>query len=861
VSTIVNNVAGTGTATSPGVFHVTGALEGFVTLASGLSNAVTYDYKVVPTAGGSAYQTGKGTWATSGSVLTSTSVTTSSNSGLNVDFGADALTVYISADAATLNALSSTTTADNHIADTSGAHAASAISVDSATLVGTGTNAQAVFEELDNAIVAVESSVSGKANTSHTQAASTITDFDTAVAANSAVAANTAKNTYPSGDAAKVALLSGTNTGDQSDRFWYKASTTTPILLVVTGQSNPDGVEAAVTNYAQDSEVFVLQFSNTAASSQDALPSGSNYVFNNVNPAATATLDGNNLAPYCGVRLGNRGSLGVSLANEMRAYYNRPVYLINYCYSAAEIEFWYELNVNGTAASGDTVNDRLQAFIAYALANTPALADVDYPDVLVFGQSESNAGAKTAKTLTPVAYKTKWAAVYDDLCATCISPDITDVYLIEPTQYVNWTGSGSLPGGTSDALPWKWEGLNAVVRYHSDKVTLVSSIGIPWNTSASGNYGSAAYVHFTGDGNNAYGKAIFRAIAGRNPAARIPNTEVVRDKTPALGGSLDCNSFDLTEVDDISAASGTITTLTNTTLTSKKVTVTPATATVTSAPASTINATGATITYNYVGGQGTIVLSQNTHVFNTTGGSLVALYGVSVKDTLKNTANSAVSFGGCTSFNANPVLLADNAACTMIVHTDYACVPAFAAQGASGSLAVTILDHFTVAPTVGANVTVATRTSFKSQNITGSGAVTTQVSVSSGITSAGATNSTHFLMGSSAPTGNYGIYQASTDTLPHRWNAGQYYKYVAKTANYTGTAADHMVHFTANTSTFTFPAGATSIVGQELILRNDSGNNLTLAGNGSTLTPSTVIATASFRRYAYAGGSNWYQVG
>jgi hypothetical protein len=41
---------------------------------------------------------------------------------------------------------------DAHVTDSSAAHAASAISVDSTTLVGTGTDAQAVFEELDNGI-------------------------------------------------------------------------------------------------------------------------------------------------------------------------------------------------------------------------------------------------------------------------------------------------------------------------------------------------------------------------------------------------------------------------------------------------------------------------------------------------------------------------------------------------------------------------------------------------------------------------------------------------------------------------------------------------------------------------------------
>jgi hypothetical protein len=44
------------------------------------------------------------------------------------------------------------TALSDHISDTTAAHAASAVSVNSATLVGTGTDVQAVFEELDNSI-------------------------------------------------------------------------------------------------------------------------------------------------------------------------------------------------------------------------------------------------------------------------------------------------------------------------------------------------------------------------------------------------------------------------------------------------------------------------------------------------------------------------------------------------------------------------------------------------------------------------------------------------------------------------------------------------------------------------------------
>lgn len=61
-----------------------------------------------------------------------------------------------------------------HIIDSSAAHAASAVSVDSTTLVGTGTNVQAVFEELDNGIA------DHLADTSAAHAASAISLLDTA---------------------------------------------------------------------------------------------------------------------------------------------------------------------------------------------------------------------------------------------------------------------------------------------------------------------------------------------------------------------------------------------------------------------------------------------------------------------------------------------------------------------------------------------------------------------------------------------------------------------------------------------------------------------------------------------------------
>jgi len=64
-------------------------------------------------------------------------------------------TLQIISDGAKWHSVVSGNTTAAHLSDTSDAHDASAISVVSTTLVGVGTDVQAVFEELDDAIVAV----------------------------------------------------------------------------------------------------------------------------------------------------------------------------------------------------------------------------------------------------------------------------------------------------------------------------------------------------------------------------------------------------------------------------------------------------------------------------------------------------------------------------------------------------------------------------------------------------------------------------------------------------------------------------------------------------------------------------------
>jgi len=105
--------------------------------------------------------------------------------------------------------------------------------------------------------------------------------------------------------------------------------------------------------------------------------------------------------------------------------------------------------------------------------------------------------------------------------------------------------------------------------------------------------------------------------------------------------------------------------------------------------------------------------------------------------------------------------------------------------------------------------------------------------------------------------GNVGIGTTSPTSLLH--TAGSFATaYVAKTANYTATISDYTIHFTSGTSTFTLPT-AVGITGRIYVVRNDSGNTLTLATTSSQTidgaAPGTQ-ATGTVKQYQ-STGANW----
>ena len=156
---------------------------------------------------------------------------------------------------------------DAHISDSSAAHAASAISADSTTLVGTGTTAQAVFEELDNAIVAAENATAAHlADTTDAHAGSAITNTPAGTVAATTVQAainelDTDKAT--TGSVTTVQTNLDTHIADSSAAHAASAVSVSSATLVGTGTDVQAvfeevdnaivAVETSVSNHLADS--------------------------------------------------------------------------------------------------------------------------------------------------------------------------------------------------------------------------------------------------------------------------------------------------------------------------------------------------------------------------------------------------------------------------------------------------------------------------------------------------------------------------------------------------------------------------------------------------------------------------------
>jgi hypothetical protein len=233
----------------------------------------------------------------------------------------------------------------------------------------------------------------------------------------------------------------------------------------------------------------------------------------------------------------------MACANALQVATGRDVYVLSICQGAAGIRWW-------EAGAYPYIKDLLESFVPYVLANTPALANISSPDVLMWGQSETNAdpyftpfdaGASAGDVyLAPKAYFARWQAVQEsgyieDYPSTGWRRKDTPTFLTEPTQKANWG-----PRDTA-GTEYRWDGMNAVARYTSDATKLVSSMHLPLD----GNGVGVLDVHYSGNGNNQYGERIAKAILGKVTAMSPASQELQRETLPILGGNLNTDGKSL----------------------------------------------------------------------------------------------------------------------------------------------------------------------------------------------------------------------------------------------------------------------------------------------------------------------------
>jgi len=297
-----------------------------------------------------------------------------------------------------------------------------------------------------------------------------------------------------------------------TDPYTYK-DPGTPIFLLVTGQSNVQGLSAATTQFIDSGDpeyAHVWDFETiNPYTGTNQVTDPTLFSWQHPDPAAAAVTD-KGFSPYIGYQRGGTGHVAYSAAYELYRITGRDVYVLTIGLGGAAIKYWQ--------AGIPLVKNLLETFVPYVLANTAALADVTAPDTIIWGQSEGNA-LRTAVPfyedyLIPRDYKDEWISVRESSFGIWSDEDISKWYLMEATQYANWTGTPfGVPGDVSYDYPFLWTGLNAVDTATDGNVKLVQSNRITWETT-----GSAAYIHYDGDGLNKYGRRLASVIMSAVPA-------------------------------------------------------------------------------------------------------------------------------------------------------------------------------------------------------------------------------------------------------------------------------------------------------------------------------------------------------
>tara|TARA_R110002012_G_scaffold67699_3_gene176316 strand:+ start:4163 stop:6073 length:1911 start_codon:yes stop_codon:yes gene_type:complete len=348
--------------------------------------------------------------------------------------------------------------------------------------------------------------------------------------------------------------------GDSLPEF-FKFMVGDKILIVQTGQSNPQGLEgrraAAGVDTWENNRVWDWQWSDRAVVQQDYTNFGDSR-WSWVNPATTQTVATNFTFAliYMGYIGGNTGNQAYALANEVQLSTGLDVYVVNLSQGGADVQWWEA--TSGTPTDMALV---LQNALAYILAGSTG---VDFggkpgPDITTWGQSEANFPAPLGTYPdTPTNWADRVDAVFElakSQTNSWIADGYTKIFLTEATDYVNWDG---VPGpGSYAGCPYQWNGANLLGTNYGDDITLVSSRGIEHGNGVDPSMVTVApasnagqltqFIHYSGDGNDAYGRRIADIVLGREREFKDTDLDVengnMNDRVTALeqGGGSDLN--------------------------------------------------------------------------------------------------------------------------------------------------------------------------------------------------------------------------------------------------------------------------------------------------------------------------------
>jgi len=517
----------------------------------------------------------------------------------------------------------------------------------------------------------------------------------------------------------------------------------------------------------------------------------------------TLPADGND--PFIGILRNNNGNTGYAIADEAQKGTGRDVWLFCSGAGGKTMRYWQNPAITSPLPANNESNQGWQSLATYLPTILPQVTGRTTPffDIVFMSCGGNDAGvfsasSTTPKEQTPDAFETQFENFYANLKANGWIDD----------RYTQWF-HGEPPLQFPAYMDGKWDGIARIESSSNHRFQVMASSG--YETVV----GDPA--HFIPRYLDLFGRESAKmAMLGANARTSLRTTNYVSQLAPVIRGDIVGNGFDFVDGGKISLIyPGT----TYTNNSQPDSTPAPAYLQITDDHNWDVYNSGSTL---YSGILAPAMWYGGTQTLLSSTAVVASNFLFNNVATLKNATGVAITAGSFYSLNCQLTFEADNAAVSMPAgQVDIICQPTFTAAG-TGAWSAGSYTSISSKLTVNAGATVTTRYGVTIGAKTGAGTLTNQLGVVvDGFTSG--VNNTKVLLGTTtAPTGNWCIYQ--NDTVPSRFNGGVNSKIVVESgAGRTLTDADRTIYFTGATNgNYTLPASATAVIGRIYTLKNSS---------------------------------------